>query len=625
MNKSDEALSCPSARWLTAEFRFILPILAEYSDAGYREPQGKLTYSLRSNAQYYAMVFGFGILALVYVLVSYGVHLDSLKSPVMALAYCWGLVLAIYLMGHGLVSIPRSLVRNASISGRLRRLQEQAPRAHEQMEEAETNLEELENQVAELCRRKTGTALDFQDWIEELSDLTNLLEAQPRPQSAIGAAATRRVPTVITEKYMAELTRELNRARHARSRYVSEWNRLLRDAARAQAILDCGPSKKLEFGRAAPHAPWWGKLTLLTPYTRYLLHFHVMPTVRLGFGGLLALASACIIWSEIVKAGPAPLVKLSIIRVSVVHHWTGDKGQVGFAGQVIAALWITYMCAAALISITEVKVWRGRALVWRNTAHESAFWYSSYVARLSVPLAYNFVTFLSRDVYEKTRFYDFLGRLIDLTSLGSWFNRLFPLFILLPVCATLFGLYGKVKRTIGLADIVDEDDNDQLGGYGSGSWREGRNLIDRELNGTSIPRPAGAVGPGDRSAPIRSIPGAPNRIGSPTTPLGTSPHAGTIASASQPAGASRRIGQGQRNLDNEDEEDNFFAALGHRIKNTVDTIDTPKWFQEITKKPKWMDNDDNDSGQASGSGAPDFDIRRLFGGNNGGVNGRIRL
>lgn len=625
MNKADEALSCPSARWLTAESRFILPILAEYSDAGYREPQGKLMYSLRSNAQYYAMVFGFGILALIYVLVSYGVHLDSLKSPVMALAYCWGLVLAIYLMGHGLVSIPRSLVRNASISGRLRRLQEQAPRAHEQMEEAETNLEELENQVAELCRRKTGTALDFQDWIEELSDLTNLPEAQPRPQSAIGAAATRRVPTVITEKYMAELTRELNRARHARSRYVSEWNRLLRDAARAQAILDCGPSKKLEFGRAAPHAPWWEKLTLLTPYTRYLLHFHVMPTVRLGFGGLLALASACIIWSEIVKAGPAPLVKLSIIRVSVVHHWAGDKGQVGFAGQVIAALWITYMCAAALISITEVKVWRGRALVWRNTAHESAFWYSSYVARLSVPLAYNFVTFLSRDVYEKTRFYDFLGRLIDLTSLGSWFNRLFPLFILLPVCATLFGLYGKVKRTIGLADIVDEDDNDQLGGYGSGSWLEGRNLIDRELNGTSIPRPAGAVGPGDRSAPIRSIPGAPNRIGSPTTPLGTSPHAGTIASASQPAGASRRIGQGQRNLDNEDEEDNFFAALGHRIKNTVDTIDTPKWLQEITKKPKWMDNDDNDSGQASGSGAPDFDIRRLFGGNNGGVNGQIRL
>lgn len=612
--------------------RFILPILAEYADAGYREPKEKLMYSLRQNAQYYAMMFGFGILALIYVFITYGVHLDSLKSPVMALAYCWGLVLAIYLMGHGLVSIPRSLIRNASLSGRLRRIQAAAPRLHEQMEEALTNLDELEYQVSELGRRKTGTALDFQDWIEELMDLTNQPESQPRPETAIGSAATRRVPTVITEKYLAELTRALNRARHTRSRYVSEWNRLLRHAAKAQAIMDCGPSRKLEFGRAAPHASWWDKFSILTPYTRYLFYFHVVPTLRLMFGGLLALASLSIVWSEIIKSGPAFLAQLSIIRLTVVHHWTGDQGQVGFAGQILAAFWVSYMCAAALISITEVKVWRGRALVWRNTAHESAFWYSSYVARLSVPLSYNFITFLSKDVYEKTRFYDFLGRLIDLTALGSWFNKLFPLFILVPVCATLFGLYGKVKRTIGMVDIIDDEDDDNEIGYGTGSWREGRNLIDRKLNGTSHPsrsQAAGASVSGDSSAPIRSIPGAPNRVGSPTTPLGTSPNIG-IASASTGVGASRRLGQRQM-LDDDDDDDNFFSQLGTRIKNTVDTIDTPRWLQDITKKPKWMDSNDNGpggqvstSGTRGGGGNKDFDIRRWFGGGEGS-GGRIRL
>lgn len=565
------------------------------------------------------MLFGLGLLALIYVFSAYGLHLDSLKSPVMALAYCWGLVLAIYLMGHGLVSIPRNLIRNASVSGRLRRIQAQAPRLHEQMQEAEANLEELEYQVAELGRRKSGTALDFQDWIEELMDLVNLPESQPRASAAIGSGASRRVPTVVTEKYLAELTRELHRARHARARYVNEWNRLLREAAQAQAILDCGASKKLEFGRTSPHASGWEKLTILTPYTRYLLHFHVMPSLRLCFGGLLGLASTFIIWSEVVKVGPTALSKLSIIRLTVVHHWSGDKGQVGFAGQVLAAFWISYMCAAALTSITEVKVWRGRALVWRNTAHESAFWYSSYVARLSVPLSYNFITFLSKDVYEKTRFYYFLGRLIDLTPLGSWFDRLFTLFILVPVCATLFGLYGKVKRTIGLADIIDDDEEND-NGYGSGSWREGRDLIERELNGTTNPR--GHNGD-ERSAPIRSIPSASRRIGNPTTPLGTSPNLGedAFASTSAAVGGSRR--QGQRpQLEDEDDEDNFFSALGTRIKNTVDTIDTPKWLQDITKKPKWMGDDDDDDGpRASGSG-PDFDIRRWFG---GAGDGRIRL
>ncbi|KAH8781336.1 LMBR1-like membrane protein-domain-containing protein [Diaporthe sp. PMI_573] len=620
------------AYWLTFTLTwFILPVLAEYSDAGYRDPKGKLMYSLRSNAQYYAMVFGFGIIALIYVFASYGIHLDSLKSPVMALAYCWGLVLAIYLMGHGLVSIPRHLIRSFSISGQLRQLQSAAPRLYEQLEEAEMNLEDLEVQVAELCRRKTGSAIDFQDWIEELMDSTNLPEEQPRTTSAVSSGEARRVPTVITEKYMAELTRELTRARHARSRYASEWNRLLRKAAETRAILDSGGSKKLEFGGTAPHASWWERMSVLTPYSRHVLHFHIMPHVRLFFGGILALASIFIVWSEIIKAGPTALANLSIIRLTVVHHWTGDKGQVGFAGQMIAAFWISYMCAAALISITEVKVWRGRALVYRNTSHESALWYSSYVARLSVPLSYNFISFLSKDVYQKTRFYDFLGRLIDLTALGSWFNRLFPLFVLLPISATMFGLYGKVKRTIGLADYIDDDDDENQTGYGTGSWREGRDLIERELNGTSIGRSRDVAGPGGiasggaatRATPVRSIPGPSSRPGGPTTPLGTSPNIGRVESPAT-AASSRRVGQRQhaRLGDDEDEDDNFFSQLGTRIKNTVDTIDTPNWLQEIVKKPKWMGGDDDEGGQASGSGSNSSDIRRWFGGGN---DGRIRL
>ncbi|ROW14370.1 hypothetical protein VPNG_03877 [Cytospora leucostoma] len=623
------------AYWLTFTLTwFILPILAEYSDAGYRDPKGKLLYSLRSNAQYHAMVFGLGLVALIYVFSVYGIHLDSLKSPIMALAYCWGLILAIYLMGHGLVSIPRRLIRNADIHGRLRRIQEAAPKLHEKLEEAEVDLEDLEIQVAELSQRKVGSATEYQDWIEELMDLTKLSEEEPRSSTGIGSGITRRIPTVITEKFMAELTRELVRARHTRSRYANEWNRLLRSAAETQAILDSAASKKLDFGKVSPRASWLDRLSILTPYTRYVLHFHIVPTLMLCLGGLLALASACIVWSEIVKVATLPS-RLSVIRLTVVHHWTGDTGQVGFAGQMIAALWISYMCAAALISITEVKVWRGRALVYRNTAHESAFWYASYVARLSVPLSYNFITFLSKSIYEKTRFYYFLGRLIDLTPLGEWFNRLFPLFILVPMCATLFGFYGKVKRTIGLADMLEGEESGRELGSGGTSWREGRDLIERELNGTTIHRSretAGGVangGAATRAAPVRSIPGASRRPGAPTTPLGTSPNIHRAGSPSIAAAGnnSRSIGQRQHTAlgDLDDEDDNIFTQIGHRIKNTVDTMDKPKWLQEIgqgIKKPKWMGGDDEEEGPSEPRAGGDPDLRRWFGGEG---DGRIRL
>lgn len=652
---------------MLTRLRFILPILAEYSDSGYREPKDKFLDSLRSNAQYYAIVFGSGAVVLVYVLISYGRFSESLKSTAMALAYCWGLVLAIYLMGHGLVSIPRRLFRSANISGRLRRIQAQAPRVYEKMEDAEMDLEDLELQVAELSRRKGGSVSLFQDWVEELVDMTNLPESQPGRVSLVrGTGNERALPNVITEKFLADLTRRLVRARHARSRYVGEWNRLLQDAVKTQAILDSAASKKLDYGKASPGAGFWDRHTLLTPYTRYLLHYHVVPYLQIALATVLSLASVCIVWSEVVKG---LLPQLSVIRYSVIHHQNGAKGQIGFGGQVIAALWMVYMCAAALISITEVKVWRGRALVRRNTAHESAFWYASQVARLSVPLTYNFMTFLG-GIYRDTVFYDFLGQLINLTPLGKWFDYLFPAFILVPVFATLFGLYGRVKRVFGLGvDVLyddDDDDDDTSGRPGRGgggslaNWREGRDLIERELNGTSAAirgRRAAAIAsasaPASRATPALSVPGgrrvgADNNPGGPTTPFGTSPTAGWPVSPRRPALANtsaRRVGPAAaagRNVpggndggDDDDDDENFLEALGHRVRNTIETFEAPRWLQDLgagIRKPRWMGWAEQHQHQQQhqqqrqrggrGGNAGNVDVRRWFG---GGGEGRIRL
>ncbi|KAI2630692.1 LMBR1-like membrane protein-domain-containing protein [Hypoxylon sp. NC1633] len=607
--------------WLTFVLTwFILPILAEYSDAGYREPKARILYSLRANAQYYALVLGSGVLGLVYFFISYGPSFVSLKGLILALAYCWGLILAIYLMGHGLVAIPRNLIRNASASRRLRQLQSYAPKLYEKMEDATMNLEDIEVQVSELSKRKTGSARDFLDWIEELSDICNIPESRPRNILPRQDNDSRIIPTVITEKYLADLTRQLYRARHAKSRYVDEWDRLLHDASKAQAILDSAASKRLDFGASSPGSSFWEKTTLLTPYTRHLVHYRFIPYFRIFLGCFLALASACIIWSELVKAA---LPSLSVIRFTVVHHWTGDSGRVGFAGQLTAALWIMYMCAAALHSVTEVKVWRGRALVRRNTAHESAFWYAGQVAKLTVPLSYNFVTFLSRSIYQETTFYDILGQYVDLTPLGKWFDYLFPVLVLIPVCATLFGLYGRVKRLFGFGvDTVDEDEERQ-NNYGTGSWREGRELIERELNGTSISRrlddaAARSANSQGRAAPILTVPTVPAaRNEGSRTPFATSP-----SYRDQPAGRTAQLSR-PGITDSEPEDDNFFTNLGHRFKNTFDTVDTPKWLQEIGdgfKKPKWLGGSDEAGESSNRARQNDSDIRRWFGGDS-----RIRL
>ncbi|CAK7568049.1 MAG: hypothetical protein SEPTF4163_006029 [Sporothrix epigloea] len=656
--------------WLTFVLTwFILPVLGEYSDAGYRDPKDRIIYSLRSNAQYHVMVFGSGIVGLAYVIVMYGFSVDSIKGLAMALAYCWGLILAIYLMGHGLVAIPRRLIRTATPGRRLRRQQSQAPRLYEKLEEAEMDLEDIELQVIELGQRKTGSALDYREWIDEIKEGISLADSNRRAggggygtRTSAASSEDRIVPTVITKKYMADLTRRLVRARHTRSRYASEWTYLLESYSRTQAVLNSATHKSLELAKPSPSDNLWDRMSLLSPYQRYLVFYHLVPFTRLALGVVLAAASTAIVWSELVKS---VLPEASVIRLTVVHHWTGEKSQVGFMGQLIATIWILYMCAAALTSITEVKVWRGRALVKRNTAHESALWYASQVARLSIPLSYNFLTFLSSSVYEKTVFYNFLGRLITFTRLGTWFDYLLPTFILFPVLATLFGLYGRVRRFFGYGpDLAGDDDEDDdyeggsLRNYGTGSWREGRDLLERELNGTSIRqrrleaagRNATGANAGSRHDPVMVIPSGRGSTyqddtedegADPTTPFAVSPSSSGILPAAPSArtrtlgasaGTSGRSQNQQRrpyyDEDHEEDHDNFFQQLSHRMKNTVDTIETPKWLQEIGqgfKKPKWMSSNTNEDAGGSGQHAPpsgnNDGIRRWF----GNSQSRIRL
>ncbi|KAF2101680.1 hypothetical protein NA57DRAFT_35506 [Rhizodiscina lignyota] len=599
------------AYWLTFCLTWvILPLLGEYSDSGNRDPKSRLLYSLRSNARYQLIVLVTGTLGATYFFLTSGFHFLSLKALVMALAYAWGLILAIYLMGHGLVAIPKRLFRYASISGRLRRLQEQAPKVHEKMTEAMDELQEYEQQVLQLRQRKTGTAKEFQEWIEELAETTGVPESLAPPNARV-ASGTVSVPNVITERYLAELTRKLKRARHKRARFVDEWDSLVQRVSRTQAILDSASSKSLTFSKSragdAATESTNSRFTLLTPRLRYYIHTHLLPSLSLLLGAILTLASAAIIFSELVKS--SPLRKLSIINLTVVHHRDESRPSINFGNQLVAATWLCYMCAAALYSISEVKIWGNRALVRRQTYPESACWYASQVAKLTVPLAYNFGEMVQRGVFEGTVFYNFMGKLINLTPLGTGFSSWFPVFVLVPVLAGLFGLYGKVKRWTGFGDYFLDDEDEEGGAvFGSGSWREGQALIERELNGPAgaasgalrlfsrdaSPNPATGRGSLERNRPAPSSSSAPRRA---------------LGERSRPVERQRLIDADNEVVGEDGEEGGFFDDFMHRVRNTFDTTERPAWLDNL--RPRWMDNN-NSSGDEGGGGGGG--LGRFFGG-----------
>jgi hypothetical protein len=597
--------------WLTFVLTWlILPLLAEYVDAGYRDPKARMIYSLRSNGKYQLIVLGCAVVGLIYMIFSYGFDFTAIRGLVMALAYVWGLALAIYLMGHGLVAIPRRMFRKADISGSLRRTQGQAPKVHEKLDDAILVLEELEAQVMQLKQRKTGSARDFEAWIDELVDIAGNPESRVFANVATTDASAK-VPAIVTERYLADLTRRLTRAKHRRARYIREWDHIVQSASDLQAILDSRASKQLDFGRIASTS----RFSFITPRLRHRLHASVIPAARIAFGGILSLASASIIFSEIIKF-PAP--QLSIVSLTVIHHPSQKDYQIGLGGQIIASMWITYMCTCALFSMNDVPTWNQRALVKRNTYAESACWYAAQVAKLTVPLAYNFLTFLPKDIHKNTTFYNFLGKLINLTPLGTWFDYLFPIFILIPVTMTLFNLYGKIKNVLGFGflEIDDEGDAENPSGFGTGGWREGRDLIARDLEGH---RPTASLGVTD--SPRASLDQNRPRVG-PTRWVPPAERGQSVAVRTEVPSTGRY--RDRPALDPEPEEENFFTLFGRRIKNTVDNIDTPKWMKGNGgggggfKTPKWLGGSDSDGApspsNAGSSGGRSNNVLGLFGG-----------
>jgi hypothetical protein len=578
--------------WLTFCLTwFILPILGEYVDSGDREPKDKLLYSLRSNGRYYAMVLSAASVGLVYFIISEGFHFTSLKGLVMALAYAWGLILAIYLMGHGLVAVPKRLIRDANIGHRLRRLQSQAPKAYEKLIDSSDDLQSFEQQVNQLRQRQSGTAKEFRGWIEELADMTSL------PESRIIAGATlptqtATIPHVITSRYLADLTRKLKRARHKQLRYESEWNGLLNSVVQTQAVLDAKPSRRLIFPNT--------KSLWMSPTARYYLHAQILPVLSYVAGGILALASASIIWSELTKQY---IPGISVVKVSIIP--TASQ-RVRFPSQVFAAFWLSYMSGCALYSITVLPLWGNRALVHRITYLESAAWYSGQVAKLTVPLAYNFLTFLPQDFRENTMFFNFLGKLIVLTPLGRGFDRFFPIILLFPVLAALFGFYGKAKEVFGFGELLTEDDAED-------QWREGKLLIDRELRERGTNR-ASALGLSDSPSREGSL-DINRRNGA--APLPSTARAGPSTRPARATNSERRpLVSALGDEADSGEGGNFFSDFAHRVRNTFDSVERPSWLPTVG-------GSDEEGGQSTNGPNNDWDWGRIFGGR--ANEGRVRL
>lgn len=450
--------------WITFFLTWLLlPFLKEFYLSGHYNSAGKVRDAIRKNIKFQLIMLAASLFGAVYLMLEAGLTVGHMKLMVIALAHLYSLLIALWLMSHGMVSIPRTMWISGSVLSELNFHYVKVPLLVDNLEDAKVSFQEDALQVLALVRNFGGANSDsfqYRDWILLLSrkipdEIVSFIERQ-YPE-ALNESLSR---DKLTPDYMTKLNGRFNSNLERMLAYKSEFDRLfhkiiiLEDIETAKAGPDHEVHYRIDNFRAN-----------LSPRMGFYVHGYMAPAVRRVWSLCLFALSFLILESEMLGS-----------HLSLVNKLLTSSKSSGWK-LVFSCTTFSYMLFAALNSLTHVKIFNLYHLVPHNSDPVSVCFYATYIARLTIPLSYNFLTlFASREsVFES-----WFGKSIHLTGLFNILNDWLPRFVLLPVILTTFNIYDRLKRRFGL-DSWDFDDEEEHGKRSDILVVEAKRIINREM------------------------------------------------------------------------------------------------------------------------------------------------
>lgn len=434
----------------------LLPVLQEYYRAGNYLKIMKLKTSLRQNLKFQAMVLLLSIAGGVYLILEKGLSLSSMKSMIISMSHIYALVLALWLMAHGLITIPRNRWNEGNILQNLNHYYLKVPKLVDTLEDTRISFKEDILQVLILKNNFTSSAVEenfaYRDWILNLANQvpSELEESVGRQYVHSDARSITREQ--LNEAFMNTLTYSFQGHMYKLRAYNSEYDTLLANVSRLQTLLEAKATEDPE-ERLRIMSSFGG---LISPSANFYLQCYAKPVLARLLSIFLFVISFVIIQSEFFHSTKFSIVNIIVFKTGIHNH---NLFQAIFSG-----ILFLYMLFCSLNSLTRLKIFNMYHLVPGHSDPVSTCFYVSYIARLTIPLSYNFLTFFTD---RSSIFEDWYGKSIHLTGLFDLMNSWVPRLLLVPVVLTTFNVYERLKKRIGLhSDMygawADFDDEEQL-------------------------------------------------------------------------------------------------------------------------------------------------------------------
>ena len=460
----------------------ILPLLQGYAESGDFTLWDKIMYTLKYNGKFYGGVLLLGLLGIIILAVMDRFAAYDLQGWLMGVSNAYGLIGALFLMGYGLVDIPRKLWQKSDMKRRVLLLYHYAGVQVEKAAEAHRQLAKvigIVNRVSELFGRRDRLR-PYMDQIERMTDKVD--EVAPEEIDMDDEEVDL---DYFTQKDLGELRRRLRQAIEGFEREKEKYLQLIRDYFRIQDILknmdrigcpyssDAHPDRPSWLG----HIEWWWRCRIEAWAMKFLAF-------------LLCLVSLAVIIGEVGISKKLP--NLSLFAFFLQNMKDRTVGILALSFSVLL-----YLCICTYYTLFKLGRFSFYLLVPRHTAPYSLLTNALFMARFSFPLAYNFLAAIALPAGKKhvdpdlqeTEFFRTLGHpMQQAPGIGLQFTTYVPLIIVPYTVLVLFNVFNRVVALFDRSQRFSFDEDwDTATTYAS----TGQTMLQRELENKEMNLPMG--------------------------------------------------------------------------------------------------------------------------------------
>merc|ERR1719228_1734069 len=454
----------------------VLPLMQSFTQAREFTFLGKLKSSLWDNAIYYTSYLFIAIILIIYISLVPGLHLDwqRIKAIAAAASNTWGLTLLVFMMGYGLVEVPRTLWNSSKRGYSLNQAYFKVSKLWGEKNDAEGTLEEVLVSVEGVNRTLEVEQGQLRDKLEIIM--------RKVPLEMMERVKRRRVEETdrggdLTEARLAKLHKQVLVALTAHYRTEAQWVEQVEMVYWLEDNHKNTSSNERIFKRQVVPEKGSFVFRFITPSIEWHIRCLVMPMMYKVLAVVAMCMSIMLTWSEVTFFSETPTLSLFalFIQAGAYNHsyrWL----------EAVSFFTICYMCICAYFTIFKVRVLNYYYLAPNHQSDSYTLLFSgALLCRLTPPLCLNFLSLIHMDSHVipsypmlPTSYTRVMGHMDVVSIVQDYFNIYFPILLLLLTLATYFSIGSRLLSVLGFQQFLEQED---LTGE---LIEEGRELVKRE-------------------------------------------------------------------------------------------------------------------------------------------------